>query len=62
MPVEQIAMSEQERRAVERIAADRGVSFDEAAEQMCKEGLALRVRRVTGRPPAKVYEFGRRKS
>lgn len=61
MPVEQTAMSEQERRAVEKVAAQRGVSFEEAAEQMCKEGLALRVRRVTGRPPAKVYEFTRKK-
>lgn len=54
-------MSEQERMAVERIAAQRGVTFEQAAEQMCKEGLALRVRRVTGRPPAKVYDFARRK-
>lgn len=61
MPVEQTAMSEQERMAVERIAAQRGVTFEQAAEQMCKEGLALRVRRVTGRPPAKVYDFARRK-
>lgn len=61
MAVEQTAMSEQERRAVERIAADRGVSIEEAAEQMCREALSLRVRRVTGRPPAKVYAFARRK-
>jgi hypothetical protein len=42
---------------VERIAAERGVTFEEVVEQLAKEGLAKRVRKGTGRLPAKVYEF-----
>jgi predicted kinase len=61
MPAEQTALSERERQAIEQVAQQRGISFDEAIEQMAKEGLAQRVRRKTGRVPAKVYEI-RRKS
>ncbi len=53
------ALSERERAAVEQVAAQRGVTFDEAIEQMAKEGLAARVRKRTGRMPAKVYEIPR---
>lgn len=61
MPVEHTALSDRERQAVEMVAQQRGVTFDEALEQMAKEGLAARVRRKTGKAPAKVYEL-RRKS
>lgn len=61
MPDELTAFSEQERKAIEQVAALRGVSFEEAAQQMCSEGLARRVRRSTGKPPAKVYQMPRRK-
>jgi predicted kinase len=57
---EQTALSERERQAVEQVAQQRGVSFEEAIEQMAKEGLASRVRRKTGRAPAKVYELKRK--
>lgn len=60
MATEQTALSEKERNAVEQVAAQRGITFDEAAEQMAKEGLASRVRRKTGRAPAKVYELTRK--
>jgi hypothetical protein len=53
----QTALSDRERQMVERIAAERGVTFEEVVEQLAKEGLAKRVRKGTGRLPAKVYEF-----
>jgi predicted kinase len=61
-PDEQTALSEKERQAVEQVAAQRGITFDEAIEQMAREGLASRVRRKTGRSPAKVYDMTRRKT
>lgn len=60
MANEQTALSERERQAIEQVAEQRGVSFEEAIEQMAKEGLASRVRRKTGRMPAKVYELRKR--
>ena len=54
------ALSEPERQAIEQVARQRGVTFDEAVEQMAKEGLAARVRRKTGRLPAKVYQMPKR--
>jgi hypothetical protein len=60
MPAETTALSERERQAIEQVAEQRGITFDEAIEQMAKEGLAARVRRKTGRAPARVYEMRRR--
>lgn len=60
MPVSLTALSDREREAVERVAAERGLTFEEAAEQLAKEGLAKRVRKGTGRAPAKVYDINRR--
>jgi hypothetical protein len=57
---EHTALSEREKSLIEQVAQQRGVSFEEAVEQMAKEGLAQRIRRKTGRLPAKVYEFRRR--
>jgi hypothetical protein len=62
LPTEQTAFSERERNAVQQVADQRGITFEEAAEQMAKEGLASRVRRKTGRAPARVYEMPRRKT
>lgn len=61
MPITPTAFSERERHAIEQVAQQRGVSFEEAVQQMAKEGLARRVRRKTGRTPARVYEIPRRK-
>lgn len=58
---EQTALSEKQREIVEQVAQQRGISFEEAADQLAKEGLASRVRRKTGKLPAKVIEL-RRKS
>lgn len=60
-PDDQTALSERERAAVQQVADQRGITFEEAAEQLAKEGLASRVRRKTGKAPAKVYELPRRK-
>jgi hypothetical protein len=57
---EPTSLSERERQAVERVAQQRGITFEEAVEQMAKEGLAARVRRKTGRGPARVYELRRK--
>jgi predicted kinase len=54
---ESTALSERERQAVQQVADQRGITFEEAAELMAKEGLASRVRKKTGRAPARVYEL-----
>ena len=53
-------LSDREREAVQRVAEQRGVTVEEAIEQLAKEGLAARVRRKTGRAPARVIELRRR--
>lgn len=42
---------------MKRIAERDGVSEDEAATQLVKAALARRVRKRTGRGPARVYEM-----
>lgn len=60
MPKEEMtALSDKERLVVEQVASQRGITFEEAIEQMTKEGLASRVKKRTGRMPAKVYEIPR---
>ena len=61
MATEHTALTEKERQAVQQVADQRGITFEEAIEQMAKEGLAARVRRKTGKAPAKVYDMTRRK-
>jgi hypothetical protein len=58
--VEHTALSEREKQAIQAVADQRGITFEEAAEQRAKEGLAARVRRKTGKAPAKVYELRRK--
>jgi len=55
MPAQHTAFSEREKDAIEQVAQQRGLTFEEAAEQLAKEGLASRVRRKTGKAPARVY-------
>ena len=62
MATEHTALSERERAAVQQVAEQRGITFEDAVEQMAKEGLASRVRRKTGRAPARVYDMPRRKT
>lgn len=57
MVTEQTALTDRERLIVEQVAKERGITVEEAAEQLCKEALAARIRRKTGHAPAKVYEL-----
>lgn len=58
--METTAFGEKERQVIEQVAQRRGISFEQAAQQLVQEGLAIRVRRGTGRSPAKVYDMPRR--
>jgi len=52
MPKEhQLALTGSERALVEQVAHERGVSFEEAANQLFAEGLARRVKKKTRRRP-----------
>lgn len=53
--VEPVAFSDRERALIQRVADERGVTFEEAAEALVHEGIAARFRRHTGRQPAQVY-------
>lgn len=54
------ALSDRERQLIEMVAAQRGVTFEEAVAQLAKEAIANRVRRKTGKAPAKVIQFRKR--
>lgn len=60
MATEHTALTDKEREAVQQVADQRGITLEEAAEQLAKEGLASRVRRKTGKAPARVYELRRK--
>ena len=54
-------LSDDERKLVEQVAIERGVSVDEAASQLVSEALSKRVRRKTRRAPASnVRQFTKR--
>lgn len=58
MPAEvPIPLSDKEMEQVKRIAARDNVTEDEAASRLFSEGLARRVKKRTGRAPAKVYSM-----
>lgn len=50
-----VALTEKEQAAIRAIAERDGISEDEAASRLVSEQLARRVRRNTGKAPAKVY-------
>lgn len=54
------ALSDRELELVRRIAKRDGISEDEAATNLAKTALARRVRKRTGKGPAKVYGMKRR--
>jgi predicted transcriptional regulator len=54
------ALSKKELEMVERIAKRDGISVDEAATNLGKAALARRVRKRTGKAPAKVYDMRRK--
>ena len=54
------AMTRKEVELVERVAGLYGISIEEAHTQLAKAGLARRVRRRTGRGPARIYAIRKR--
>lgn len=58
---EQTALSEKEMEQVRRIARRDGVTEDEAATRLVQQSLARRLRKRTGKGPAKVYSIRERK-
>jgi hypothetical protein len=61
-PEEETSLSDAERALVQRIADQRGITWEEAADQLRSEGMAQRFRRGVKRAPAKVYEMPRKKT
>ena len=53
-------LSKVEREIVKRIAERDGVSEDEAASKLVSAALARRVKKKTGKTPARVYSIKRR--
>jgi hypothetical protein len=53
-------LTKQERALVKRIADRDGVTEEEAATRLVKQALARRVKKRTGKTPAKVYEAKRK--
>jgi hypothetical protein len=57
---ESLSLSGPEMEAVKRIAKREGISEEEAATKLVQSALARRVRRRTGKAPAKVYSIKKR--
>lgn len=58
---ESTSFSDAERALIEQVAAERGITFEAAAEQLAGEGLARRVQKKTQRrPSSNVRRFHRR--
>lgn len=54
------ALSRAEREIVRKIAQRDGITEDEAATNLFKAALARRVRKKTGKGPARVYSIKKR--
>lgn len=52
-----VPLTSAERDLIKRIADRDGITEDEAASNLVKTALARRVKRRTGKTPAKVYEL-----
>lgn len=55
-----LSLSKVEMEKVQRIAKQKGISTDEAATLLFSAGLARRVKKRTGKSPAKVYSIKRK--
>jgi hypothetical protein len=53
-------LSDKEIELVRQIAKREGISEDEAATQLVQKEIARRVRKRTGKNPAKVYQMRRK--
>lgn len=61
MPNEdQTNLNKSEREVVKKIAERDGISEDEAATQLVKAALERRVRKRTGKGPARVFQMSRK--
>ena len=50
-----ISLTDRELAIVQAVANERGISVEEAFEQLAHEAIEQRFRRHTGRAPARVY-------
>jgi hypothetical protein len=57
---EPLDLSDKEIDLVRQIAKREGITEDEAATQLVQKEIARRVRRKTGKGPARVYGFRKR--
>lgn len=55
-----VSFSDREREVLERVAAERGISMEEAADQLIHEAIAQRFKQRLGRVPAQVYQLKKR--
>jgi len=55
-----VMLTDPELDLVRSIAEAEGITEDEAASRLTSQALARRVKRNTGKTPAKVYPMGRR--
>ena len=55
-----VPLSKAERESVKRMADRDGISEDEAASKLVSAALARRVKKRTGKAPAKVYGIRKR--
>ena len=47
-----VSFSDREKALIDQVAAERGITFIEAVNQLASEGLARRVKKKTGRTPS----------
>lgn len=57
---ELLPLTAKELDLIKRIASRDGITEDQAATNLAKAGLARRVKKRTGKAPAKVYGFKKR--
>lgn len=57
---ESVTLSDKEARLVRELAQRDGITQEEAATRLVQSALARRVRKRTGKAPAKVYGMKRR--
>lgn len=55
-----VSFSDREMGLIRRVAEERGISEEEAANQLVHEAIATKFRKGLGRQPAQVYSMKRR--
>lgn len=54
---EEVTLSSAERELVEKVAQRKGMSVEDAASVLVSSAIARRIRRKTGKAPAKIFRF-----